>query len=272
MQPKTLKSLGIGVLNGFIFAVIILICAYNVYWYYVADTLRKNSIETVNTLAGHGVIFNAYPQVKGYPFLPYVTYSGDIRTAAGTVNIPSLRLNILLPLRYFEIILPEGFAVNEPWLQTAIQFDTLYAKGKLPDSFPSDLSSRAIMQWREKSRDALEIRSLNIQKDVFSFQATGYFTLDANLQPAGILKTKTSGHQSFIRNIRRQGLLPDPLGSIIQVSLASLSTQDNVTGLSNLVLPVRIEYNSIFLGSLKVGNFKPVAWDIFASAPGGGDF
>ncbi len=221
--------------------------------------MREEVIGTVQKLATNGIVFREYPIVTGYPYPPRIEYSGQIVTNRGIFTIPRMSIQYLLPFRHFEIILPSGMTFTENWINASFELDTFFVKGKLPDNWPGRVHSTSIASWQQRG-ESFDIQRLYMKKGSFQLDASGFIGLDRTLQPTGVIETKAIGHDLLIKNLRDTGLLPDPIGGIVQVAVRTLSTKHPETGEALIAVPVKLSDQAIRIGVLRVASLPAIDW------------
>ena len=205
--------------------------------------------------------------LAGFPNEFEITWSGDIQTSEGTLNIPALRAKSWFAFgKPVNFNAPQGFQINVE-NQEPIKIDHFNLDLTMPPNWPGYNAGKAGLALWQSLNEQLMISNFNLASTSIGFDvsADGYMTLDRNLQPAGVIQLKFNDISYIekkkleIKEKIEQGAanLTDEEKKAILRQMATLAA---FTSAQDMNYTIKILKNSVFISFLKLMQFPHVNW------------
>lgn len=171
------------------------------------------------------------------------------------------------PVRFLDarLILPQGLYVEGTLDRDVYALDSLEIEGPLPLDIPQKLDETSLAAWRDQGGH-ITINHFKFSKStsdnetLFSGEGAGMMTLDQDLQPAGKMNARVSGHIEYLNFLAGKGLVRPRDAILASTLLASLSSPDEETGIHHMDIGVSLQSQTLYAGPLAVARLPLVYW------------
>ncbi len=244
---------------------------YTATWFYIGSKIKSTvSLEKSDVLQNNPdlKVENVNVNLTGFPDKFIVTWSGNVSTNEGRLDIPELNIKRTWfgIDKTINLNAPHGFQINVE-NQEPIKIDHFNLNLTMPPNWPGYHAGKAGLAIWQSLNEQLMISNFNLASSSIGFDvsADGYMTLDRNLQPAGVIQLKFNDISYIekkkleIKEKIEQGAanLTDEEKKTILRQMATLAA---FTSAQDMNYTIKILKNSVFISFLKLMQFPHVNW------------
>lgn len=249
------------VLKATFFAIAFVFLVYSAFWLVLSHFVNKELQKLAGSSASQGLYFeNAIPPLRGYPFIPTLSYTGEIYFANVKMIVPEMTIKgYFIPGTGVTVDFPYGFAVDRTPYPALANADSFKARFVMPSDVPRSNRQQDIFAWQQKV-GAITIRSFHARKGDLQLKGDGFIGLDRGLQPRVKLQTQIRGYEELVNALRKEGIVAEKDAKAALIVMKGISTLDPLTQERVLDIPFEIQANTIFLGPVPVARHGPIQW------------
>lgn len=197
----------------------------------------------------------------------------QIQTELGGLSMSGLAANELLQISGAEISVmiakdknPE-FVVRVRQIDLPLSFKAplgpqvshFDARGTLTGDIRSEDLEKALVAWRD-SGGTLDFTNLDLDYSPLRVRGDGTLALDAHMQPVAAFSVKAEGFFATVDALHGQGLIPLGTSFATKIALGVLSKTPEGGGAAYLDLPITVQDQTLYAGSIKLLKLRPIHW------------
>lgn len=243
--------------------IVLVVGAYIGLWVYSHQWLERE-IDRVYAEAADGDIkfLGPKPEVRGFPFVPEIYYTGGFQSGDLTVTFPEFILRgYPIPGLSFTADFPQGVALGGGLYDPSLWvLDNVWAKIAVPARVPSDYTLENMQAWQQ-SGGKIDVRDYKVAKGALESVGHGILQLDDNLQPDFYVETTMTGHEVFVQDLMHAQLIEHLPAAILTGMLNSLARIDEDTGEKEVFVSLGIKNRILSVGPVQVARIPEIVWD-----------
>lgn len=157
-------------------------------------------------------------------------------------------------VRLRDILLPPHF--KAPLGDRIGHFD---AKGLITGRIEIRSLPESLIQWRD-SGGTVDFKAIDLNYPPLQLRGDGTLALDGALQPVAALSVKAEGFFETIDALHGRGYIPLGTSFAAKIALGVLSVKPEGGGNAYLDLPISLQNQSLYAGSIKLLKLRAVEW------------
>jgi hypothetical protein len=154
-----------------------------------------------------------------------------------------------------ELSLPPG--LDSPF---GPQANKLEATVRIMGPVPDPRRKESVAAWNTEGGIA-EFDSFFLQWGALIFAAKGSLGLDDDLQPEGAFYSQIGNHEEVLKILMAADYIPKRDAPMLNSALSLFSKHTTIGGKSGIELPITVQLGGLFLGPVRVFEFREIAWE-----------
>lgn len=255
MTNRTFKTIGFSFL-------VVLSAAYIGLWIYSSQWFSNEIDRIYKQHETDGVVFlGPKPELKNFPFVPEVHYSGGIKFGNLEVLFPKfIARGYPIPFTSLTLTFPEGVGLNGPVDPKIWNLSNLDITLSIPYRLPAGFYEEDLRAWKAGG-GKIHVRDYATHKDHVTARGHGYLALDDNLQPVFDFTSVIKGYDEFINTQKENGML-DPFAAAVGMTILNgLSKTDETTGEKTVTVTIAVRNQMLSVGPIQALPLPLIAWD-----------
>lgn len=230
-------------------------------WIYSERWFSQEMIRAYERAESQGIEYlGPAPRLTNFPFVPEVHYTNGIKTGHAEILFPDMVVRgYPLPFTTLKLSFPQGISLGGIVDPDIWHLDSLEADFIVPYHLPNDFNEASIRAWQSRG-GKIDVRHYETVKSSLHAQGSGFLSLDESLQPVFRFDSKIGGHEEFIEEQLRLGLIEPFPAALARGVLGSLARPDAETGESLVNVAVSVENRMLRVGPVLVLELPEIVW------------
>ena len=199
------------------------------------------------------------PRLRGYPFVPTSTFSGEVEHLASGTKIVTPQLifsGFPAPQQTLTLNAPQGIRIASNFLERELNFDYAYLQFKSP-TLPSSNAYEDISAWQKKGRTFI-IEQIILKSGKIYARGEGTLSLDDNLQLSGNITARVVGMDVLFDDLAAEK--GERTIAIARNFFNMMSQVDEKTGEKYFETSLKIQNRGLYFGPMRISGLPEIKW------------